>query len=323
MYPNCYNHPVRPELTIEELLAQAEIILGQSFHAWQQPANGADHLVVLATTAHGQDMVLKAGTEADIDAAALHHLQSSGIPLPHILAVGSVTGMSQSYPLLIMSRIKGRLLTEVADTSHHYLAQLVAIMQRAHGVTSPVGAGLVQPDFTGSSPSWHDYLHGILNGEDPAFNWSAITESPWVDATLLARALNQVAARVDVLPSLPQPRLLHGDLNPSNIFVHHGRIIGIIDWSYARFGDPLYDFARLRMNPLIRSHPAALAKYFSLLKLDAEQCEREETYYLCNLVEYVNWYVIDQRRDGVELMMKLLNQSLSGHERGTTGDGDD
>lgn len=299
---------MRPSLTIEELLPQAEAILGQSFRAWQQPANGADHLVMLATTEHGQDVVLKAGIEANIDAALLQYLQPTGVPVPIVLAVGTVAGKDLAYPLLIMTPAEGTLLAAETVAPQRYLPPLMALLNRVHSVTSPAGAGLVRPDFTGSSPSWHDYLYRMLSGEDPEFNWSAITQHPWVDAALLSRALDQIAARVDALPRLPQPRLLHGDLNPSNIFVHHGQITGIIDWSYARFGDPLYDFARLRMSPFIRLNPTARDRYFSLLKLDAEQREREKTYYLCNLVEYVNWYVSDQRRDGVEMLMSLLNE---------------
>jgi len=101
-------------------------------------------------------------------------------------------------------------------------------------------------------------------------------------------------------------------MNPHNIFVDEQSVTGIVDWSYARFGDPLFDFARLRMNPFIRANPLALRIYFDELKLDVAAREREQTYFLFHLLEYVNWYYLDERFDLVLDQFRLIAQEIGG-----------
>jgi aminoglycoside phosphotransferase (APT) family kinase protein len=119
---------------------------------------------------------------------------------------------------------------------------------------------------------------------------------------------------VNGVPDPPRLSLLHGDLNPYNVFVGNGQITGIIDWSYARFGDELFDYARLRMNPFIRASPEATAAYHALLTLSPAEQAREETYYLVNLIEYVNWYVLDERPEGVRELMGILEAIIDDQE---------
>jgi aminoglycoside phosphotransferase (APT) family kinase protein len=40
-----------------------------------------------------------------------------------------------------------------------------------------------------------------------------------------------------------EPVLLHSDLGPQHVLVRGGRVLGVIDWSDARVGDPALDFA--------------------------------------------------------------------------------
>ncbi|HEY1367292.1 MAG TPA: phosphotransferase [Gaiellaceae bacterium] len=39
------------------------------------------------------------------------------------------------------------------------------------------------------------------------------------------------------------PTLIHGDLGPEHVLTSEGRIVGVIDWTDARVGDPALDFA--------------------------------------------------------------------------------
>jgi aminoglycoside phosphotransferase (APT) family kinase protein len=51
------------------------------------------------------------------------------------------------------------------------------------------------------------------------------------------------------LPAPPSPAerlvFIHGDLGAEHVFVHDGRITGVIDWSDAALGDPALDHGRL------------------------------------------------------------------------------
>ena len=46
-----------------------------------------------------------------------------------------------------------------------------------------------------------------------------------------------------------KPVLLHADLGPEHLLVRDGRLVGVIDWGDARFGDPALDYAWLLNGP--------------------------------------------------------------------------
>jgi len=50
-------------------------------------------------------------------------------------------------------------------------------------------------------------------------------------------------------PPTPLPGMVvnHGDFGPWNVIQRQGRVIGVIDWDLARFGDPLDDLAQLAL----------------------------------------------------------------------------
>lgn len=153
----------------------------------------------------------------------------------------------------------------------------------------------------------------MLTGQDPEFQWSEIARHPDVDDGLLTAALDATVGRAQDLIFPPTLSLLHGDLNPYNVFVRDGEITGIIDWSYARYGDPLFDFARLRMNPFVRANPSAVQEYCAHLNLSAEEARREAFYYLVNLLEYVNWYFLQGELGRVCEQLTLIEAEM---ERG-------
>ncbi|ULH18309.1 phosphotransferase (plasmid) [Deinococcus sp. KNUC1210] len=70
----------------------------------------------------------------------------------------------------------------------------------------------------------------------------------------------------------------HGDFGPWNVIHQQGRVIGVLDWDLARFGDPLDDLAQLALAavPLKPStadrlgaspEPAAISERFNRLCL--------------------------------------------------------
>jgi aminoglycoside phosphotransferase (APT) family kinase protein len=46
----------------------------------------------------------------------------------------------------------------------------------------------------------------------------------------------------DSLPALPEPRFSNGDLWPDNLIVRDCRLAGVIDWAFAGFSDPIFEF---------------------------------------------------------------------------------
>jgi hypothetical protein len=303
---------MRPQLNLEDLLQQASALLGQPFRDWRKPDAGADHVVALVTTVSGERLVIKAGSEADVDAFVLNLLTGLGIKVPTLIAQTPLFGNAHAGTLIVMTEAVGTLLAEADRHPSHYLRPLIEEMQRVHAVTTGLGAGPVLAVERGSRSSWQEYLTSVLTGADPEFRWSEIARHPSVDEQLLVTALATLAEQAQSLTSPPTLNLLHGDLNPYNIFVQNGEITSIIDWSYARYGDPLFDFARLRMNPFIRSNASAVEEYRTILNLNAEEQEREAFYYRFNLLEYVNWYFLQGEWGQVQEQFALIRAELEG-----------
>lgn len=305
-----YAGDMKPQIAIDIVLRQASALLGEQLRDGQAAEMGADHLVVFAATPTRGSVVIKVGEDAETDAYVLDQLRDVPVRIPRPLARGTIAVGRQRFPCAVMTRIVGVDLATVPDQVR-YLPELVEQMRLVHRVTVEGTPGTVRDVLQGNAPtSWKAYLRDILSGDNIEFDWERLYADPLVDAGVLQRA---VATLLDELDTVPEPgryHLLHGDLNPYNVLVDGDRLTGIIDWSYARYGDPLFDFARLRMNPFIRAVPEATDAYFGYLGLSVEERAREDFYFRFNLTEYVNWYVQSNAVERVRDHIALLGASV-------------
>src|SRR5215212_10433788 len=163
---------MRPEIDVDSLLQQATAELGQSIQNWHQPDAGADHVVVLVTTAVGKRLVIKAGAEAEVDAFVLARLAGHGIHVPALIAQAPLEYNPEAGSLIVMTAVDGVLLADVDDHPERYLGSLIDQMRNVHAVTTSVGAGPVLAVEGGQGQSWRDYLVRMLTRQDPEFQWS-------------------------------------------------------------------------------------------------------------------------------------------------------
>jgi aminoglycoside phosphotransferase (APT) family kinase protein len=70
----------------------------------------------------------------------------------------------------------------------------------------------------------------------------------------LITVLQKEAGRLDELDA--QSRLVHGDFNPTNILIHHGKVSGILDWEFCHAGTPYMDIGNLLRNTASNYHRA-------------------------------------------------------------------
>lgn len=283
-------------------------MIGRSIVDYRQATAGADHLVIFARTNDCQEIILKAGLEANVDAFVLKLLADTSVPVPQLLGESEIQVESQPQFLTIMAPAHGRVLAEEPHLEA-YLPQLISMVHKVHSHKSDKGSGLLLNVEHGRGLTWKEYLLRILQSRDPEFDWEVTARRPEIDAIALHSIIDRMIHRVEALPELTVPSLLHGDLNPHNIFVQDGRISSMIDWSYARYGDPLFDFARLRMNPFVSENQRASSAYFDALSLNDEERFREQSYYLFNLLEYINWSVLDRNILRARHHLHILAQS--------------
>lgn len=86
---------------------------------------------------------------------------------------------------------------------------------------------------------------------------------------------------------------MHTDFNQRNLFVDlkSDEIKGVIDWSEAIFGDPIYDFARVRMYIWhFNLGEDVIEKYYKLVDFDQKQKNLEQIYWLSRVIEYLAYY---------------------------------
>lgn len=257
----------------------------------------------------GQEVVLKAGLEANVDAFVLERLADSPVPVPTLLGLSPLMVKAIQHWLTIMTLEPEELLAEQADLGK-YLPQLIVSIHDVHLIRASSGAGPVLAVEERQHQSWKSYLLSILGDNHADFRWTEIAEHPEIDGPTVCRVVHALEAHVQAIPDLPDLSLLHGDLNPFNVFVKNGQISSIIDWSYLRYGDPLFDFARLRMNGIIRMSSTFLDLYFLQLGLTEAEAAREQSYYLFNVLEYVNWYVDDENAHRAREHLQILEQEL-------------
>ena len=168
-----------------------------------------------------------------------------------------------------------------------------SIIDRAKSIqliTNPY-TGLIDGCLTGKGESWDNYLLSKYNGKHRYFNWSEIYKQEGVKQSIVERSIKNIIRRIADLKPLTSYSLIHSDLNQRNLFVNKEThtIVSIIDWTESLFGDPLFEFARVRMN--IRFNQPENEEYFlSLLRLSESEIKTEQLYFDIHMLDYVNWY---------------------------------
>ncbi|MGO8960511.1 MAG: phosphotransferase family protein [Streptosporangiaceae bacterium] len=205
--------------------------------ATEVPAS-AEHQVFQVQRSDGVVAFLKVAGAVSIkpEVAVLQLLANRGVAVPVIVAADP-DGTQTGIPCVLIGHVGGKPLSHESRefaAAGKILRQVHDISLNRYGSLTSDPAGL-----HGKSATWQDVVADRLTGLKP------IAEAGLVEPALLARAIAAVKDNAQML-SGPEPgRLLHGDFHPRHVYADNGRITGIIDWSDASCGDPLYDFGRI------------------------------------------------------------------------------
>jgi aminoglycoside phosphotransferase (APT) family kinase protein len=131
-------------------------------------------------------------------------------------------------PFLLQELIDGERMDDPADLTD-FTGQLAAALAAVHD------CGIARAEVAFLADVRDDFARKMG------------TKSPPPDEYLRqAEVLAALAARWPPVP-VNRPVVLHGDYWPGNVLFRDGRLVGIVDWEDALFGDPLADLAITRL----------------------------------------------------------------------------
>ncbi len=228
-----------------------------------------------------------------------------------MLAETSINYKDEEFGLVVLSYLTGTLLKDIPfERKYEFITPIIHEIKKAHTFKSPGKAGFALVVAQEKGWSWKDFLMRNLTGEDDYYDWESVSQHKNVDSKILQQALARAKERLEAISEQIPLRLVHTDLNQSNIFVQGQEIEAIIDWSDSVYGDPIYDFARLRMNITHQMNQQALDKYYVALNLSDEEKAREEIYYSLHLIDYLQHYVNYGWDEIVKSQMALIANEL-------------
>jgi hygromycin-B 4-O-kinase len=185
----------------------------------------------------GEDLILRINRDRlgfDKDAFVAGRLSTPALPIPEVLEIGSFGDV-----FFCLSRhMPGSTLQSLPQgAAFAYGRPVCGLLDQMAAVMAPDTTGFGPFDETGHAEyaAWQDFMLAPRQ-------WST---SPVArdERQLVHDALDAIEMR------LPRGdiarRLVHGDFGSNNVLVADGRITGLIDWSEAMWGDPLYDLANI------------------------------------------------------------------------------
>ncbi len=181
---------------------------------------------------------LKLAADADLrrEVAVLNVLGRVGVPVPLIQAADP-SGELAGVACVLLRQVDG----EPVDCASPEFGLAGRALRQVHEVMLAGYGSLVDSSegLCGEDQSWADTISGRMAG------LGLIAETGLVDAGLLDQTGAAVRALSDVFANVAGGHLLHGDFNPRHVYARGGHITGIIDWSDAVCGDPVYDLGRV------------------------------------------------------------------------------
>lgn len=230
---------MKPKLSPQAIASAVERDLGP-ISAWTSVSEGEESQAFGIRLAD-EDLILRINHLAEDfqkEAFCYRHFTSASLPIPQILSIGEVDG----HAYCVSRRAAGKTLQDLSPAELPSVVAQVDEVMRAiaeaplHGTE---GFGRFDADGIGGHESWRGFLAAIA---DPKrYDWKGC--EPAVDRRWVDRHLHQLGVLISRCPETRS--LVHGDFGSNNVLTDYLAITGVIDWSEALFGDPLYDIANI------------------------------------------------------------------------------
>jgi aminoglycoside phosphotransferase (APT) family kinase protein len=164
---------------------------------------------------------------ADNEYRLLKLLSAAGLPVPQPFLVDE-SGAVVPGPCLLMEFIDGERVHKPADLPS-FTRQLAAALAAVHDCR------IARADI----PFLPDVGDFVLD----EFGTGPHT----IDGVVPKTAIRRVLQANWPPPQVSEPVILHGDFWPGNVLWRDGRLVGVVDWEEAAFGDAMADLANIRL----------------------------------------------------------------------------
>jgi hygromycin-B 4-O-kinase len=194
----------------------------------------------------GRDYVIRFGAHQEDfakDYLAARYANPA-LPIPRVVELGEAFGGYYA----ISERLFGGYLDDVDETQMRaLLPSLFAALDSARlaDLSGTTGYGAWDAEGTAASPSWRAALLDVTYDRpaDRIYGWRERLAASPVGMGPFEEAYRHLLALADCAPE--KRHLIHSDLLHYNVLVEAGRVIGVLDWGCAMYGDFLYDLAWL------------------------------------------------------------------------------
>ncbi|UQZ36434.1 aminoglycoside phosphotransferase family protein [Paenibacillus sp. PK3_47] len=163
-----------------------------------------------------------------------------GIPVPEVYSYDESLRLISS-PYFFMEKIEGQPYSEVKESlspeERSSIEHQIGRYQRLINEIKGSGFGLFGQSPAETGQSWRATFTSLMN--------RLLADAAWLGVTLPAaqEEIRRVLERYySALDEVTEPRLIHWDLWNGNVFVKDGRVISIIDWERALWGDVLLEY---------------------------------------------------------------------------------
>lgn len=175
------------------------------------------------------------------EVAAMQLMKSTGtVPVPEVYVYdNSKTVISSDF--FFMEKIIGQPYNEIKEELGPQLRESIeAELGRYCRIINEISGdrfGLFHSSSQAEGTTWREaFGHLMMNLLEDARRLEAKMPIPLV----IIEA--EIKNRLYVMDAVTEPRLVHWDLWDGNVFVRDGRIVALIDWERALWGDPLMEY---------------------------------------------------------------------------------
>ncbi len=252
---------------------------------------GADADIFKIKDINNNLYIVKIQKDSKIDSIILNTLKDKSYKVPNILGNGELA--DDNY-FVLMSYCEGVLYESInKDEKHIYVKSIIDEFKNIHDFPLIDDSQIIHLD---------KFINEFLDDDKKnLFDYYNTNED-----VLFLNKVNLFLK--ENIPKTNSISILHTDINGNNIFVKEGMVSGIIDWTDAKYGNRLFDYAKLRMYFTQQNDEKSIAEYYKHINLNKEDLEIENIYFILNVFLYLYWYIEYRWFDRAELQMKLLRK---------------